>query len=476
MGEYIIVGLILGIAFLVVLLWVAITLRRVVPTNFVHIVQSRRKTTPYGREKEAGNVYYEWPYWLPFLGVTVIRLPESNFDIILTDYEAYDEARLPFQVDVVAFFRIHDAQTAAQRIASFTELKTQLVAVLQGSVRRILATNRLELIMQERSTLGKQFTDEVREQIKEWGVIPVKTIEFMDLKDSAKAQGKVIANIMAKEQSRIEMESRVAVANNLREAELKEIDAQRVVEVQRQEAAQLIGQRTAEKDQLVGISEEQAKQKVLTEGKRTAEIDMEVKRVQDVKAAEIAKDVVIVQSEQDKRMREIDAEAAKSVAVTKAAGEKIATVTIAEGDLQKAKLNAEGVRAEGEAKGAAEQAVLMAPVNSQIALAKEIGENPGYQTYLISIKTVEAQQIVGIEAAKALQNADLKVISNAGSPQEGISKIADLFTTTGGTNLTGMLAALAQTDEGKALVEKVTKTAGTLSSIQDKNETLGSKK
>jgi flotillin len=451
-------GLLVGIALLGVLIWAVVTLRRVVPTNFVHIVQSRRKTTPYGREKGAGNVYYEWPYWLPFFGVTVIMLPESNFDIILSDYEAYDAARLPFQVDVVAFFRIHDAETAAQRIASFTELKTQLLAVLQGSVRRILATNSLELIMQERSTLGTQFTEEVREQIKEWGVTPVKSIEFMDLKDSAKAQGKVIANIMAKEQSRIEMESRVVVANNLREAELKEIDAQRVVEVQRQEAAQLVGQRTAEKEQQVGISEEQAKQKVLTEAKRTAENTMEVKRVQDVRAAEIAKDVIIVQSEQDMRMREIDAEAAKSVAVTRATGEKAATVTIAEGDLQKAKLNAEGIKAEGLARGAAEQAVLMAPVNSQIALAKEIGENPGYQTYLISIRTVEAQQNVGIEAAKALQQADLKVISNAGSPQEGLSKITDLFTTTGGTNMAGMLAALAQTEEGAALVEKVTNT------------------
>jgi flotillin len=389
-------------------------------------------------------------------------LPESNFDIILTDYEAYDEARLPFQVDVVAFFRIHDAQTAAQRIASFAELKSQLISVLQGSVRRILATNRLELIMQERSTLGRQFTEEVREQIKEWGVIPVKTIEFMDLKDSAKAQGRVIANIMAKEQSRIEMESRVAVANNHREAELREIDARRVVDVQRQEAEQLVGQRTAEKEQQVGIAGEQAKQQVLAEAKRTAEINMEVKRVQDVKAAEITKDVAIVQSEQDKRMREIDAAAAKAVAVTKADGEKAATVTIAEGDLQKAKLNAEGIKAEGEARGAAEQAVLMAPVNSQIALAKEIGQNSGYQTYLISVKTVEAQQTVGLEAAKALQQADLKIISNAGSPQEGLAKIADLFTTTGGTHLAGMLAALSQTKEGADLLEKITNTAGAL--------------
>jgi flotillin len=67
---WVIAGLIVGITLLGVLIWAVVSLRRVVPTNFVHIVQSRRKTTPYGREKDAGNVYYEWPDWLPHLGVT----------------------------------------------------------------------------------------------------------------------------------------------------------------------------------------------------------------------------------------------------------------------------------------------------------------------------------------------------------------------------------------------------------------------
>ena len=438
-----------------IILWALIILRRVVPTNMVHIVQSRTKTTPYGRGKAAGNVYYEWPHYIPVIGVTVTRFPESNFDVTLSDYEAYDEARLPFVVDVVAFFRVDNAEVAAQRIASFDELKQQLMAVLQGSVRRILATNRLEIIMQERSALGKQFTEEVREQIKEWGVIPVKTIEFMDLKDSVKAGGKVIANIMAKEQSRIEKESRVVVAENRREAELKEIDAKRVVEVQNQEAVQLVGQRTAQKNREVGIADEQAKQKVLTEAKLTAELSMEVQRVQNVKDAEITRDVVLVEAERNRKQREIDAQA-----------EKVATITKAQGHLEQAKLNAQGIEAEGNAKGAAEQAILMAPVNAQISLAKEIGGNQGYQTYLVSIKQVEAAEHIGMEMAKALQRADIKVISNAGSPQDGITKITDLFTTTGGTNIAGMMAALSQTEEGKALAEKITAVAGTLKGNQ----------
>ena len=423
--------------------------RKVVPTNMVHIVQSAKKTTPYGRNKPAGNVYYKWPSFIPIFGVSVTEYPESNFQVSLNDYEAYDSCRLPFVVDVVAFFRVHDAETAAQRISSFNELRLQLEAVLQGAVRRILATNRLEEIMQERSTLGKEFTEEVKEQIAEWGVIPVKMIEFMDLRDSNKVHNsQVIANIMAKEQSRIEKESRISVAENLREAQLKEIDANRTVEVQKQDAEQQVGLRTATKDREVGIANEQALQEVATQKKVSAERDMEVKKVNSVRQAEINKDVAIVQAEQDRRQREIDAEA-----------EKVATVTKSQGQLEAAKLNAQGIEAEGRAKGVAEQAVLMAPVNTQITLAKEIGSNEGYQQYLIQIRKVEASQEVGIRMADAMQQADLKIIANAGDMQSGIGKLTDVFTPAGGTSVAGMLAALANTDEGKALVGKLTKGA-----------------
>lgn len=437
-----VIGATFGIIAAISVFWVLTLLRKVVPTNMVHIVQSSKKTTPFGRGKNSGNTYYAWPSWIPVIGVTVTQFPESIFQVSLNDYEAYDSARLPFVVDVTAFFRVDNAETVAQRVSSFHELESQLESVLQGSVRRILATNSLEEIMQERSSLGQQFTKEVQDQIKEWGVLPVKTIEFMDIRDSSK--GQVIANIMAKEKSRIEKESRVVVASNMQEAQLKEIDAQRTVEVQQQDAAQQVGQRMAEKEKQVGIANELAHQEVLTQSKLTAERQMEVKKVEDVRAAEISRDVAIVRAEQDQKTLVISAEA-----------EKQSTIAKAEGSLEAAKRNAEGVQAEGIAKAAAEKAMLMAPVDTQITLAKEIGENEGYQQYLITIKQVEISRDVGVELAKAMQNADLKVIANSGDIQSGVSKLGDMFTSTGGTNLSGMLAALAQTSEGKALVDRV---------------------
>jgi flotillin len=41
---------------------VAILLRRVVAPNEVHIVQSSKATTSYGKDTQNGNTYYEWPH------------------------------------------------------------------------------------------------------------------------------------------------------------------------------------------------------------------------------------------------------------------------------------------------------------------------------------------------------------------------------------------------------------------------------
>lgn len=421
------------LAVLVTAVIVALLYRVVVPTNMVHIVQSAKATTSYGRGKATGNTYYKWPSWVPRFGVVVSTFPESVFDISLSNYEAYDQGRLPFVVDIKAFFRVEDSQVAAQRVASFPELSSQLTAVLQGAVRRILATSHLETIMQDRSTLGQQFTEEVDEQLKEWGVCTVKTIEFMDIRDQNGSQ--VIHDIMAKEKSRIDMESRMAVADNNQHAESKEIEAKRIIELSRQEAEQQVGIRTAEKDKAVGIATEKARQETEAEAKTTAERVMDVARVKATKQAEIDKDVKLVEAD------------AQAQAATKQA----------EGELSATLKHAEGVAATGQAEASAETAKLLAPVTAQITLAEKIGQDQGYQNYLITIEQVKASEAVGKAMAASLEKADLKVIANSGDIQSGVSGLGSILSPAGGTNLAGMLSALAQTPEGSAVLDAVIK-------------------
>lgn len=436
---------VLGVVALVatlITIWI-VSLRRVVNTNEVHIVQSAKRTVSYGKDQEAGNTYYQWPSWLPRVGITVIVLPVSVFSLRLREYEAYDSGRLPFVLDLEAFFRIDNSNIAAQRVANFDELNGQLTSILQGAARTILASKTIEEIMQGRAEFGDAFTKEVNEQLKAWGVTTVKNIELMDIRDSNGS--KVIQNIMDKKKSEIERESRVVVAENKKAAENAEINAMREVDINRQLALQQVGIKTAEKDKEVGIANEQASQEIKMQQKVTAEKAMEVVRVENVKAAEIQKDVNIVKAQEQKQTE-----------VVKAEGEKAKTVLIAEGILEQQKREAEAILVKGQSNAEAEKLLQLAPVEAQIVLAKEIGENDSYQQYLVTIRQIEANQAIGVEQAKALDKADIKVIANNGSVTDGLSSIGDLFTSKGGTGIAAALEGLAQSEVGKQLLNKVT--------------------
>lgn len=418
-----------GIVLLGVVL--ALIFRRVVPTNMVHIVQSSKKTTSYGTGQNSGNVYYEWPASLPILGVTVIKMPVSNFDLSLKGYTAYDADRVPFDVDVTAFFQIEDTNMAAQRVESFGELKNQLEAIVQGAVRKILASDNIDSIMLERSKFGDAFTQEVSEELKNWGVRPVKNMELMDIRDADGSN--VIENIMAKKKSAIEKESRVEVAQNHRDAQLAEIDARRETDIRQQEADKVVGQRTAEKEQAIGIANELAQQEIREQQKATREKDMAVRRVEEVRQAEIDKDKAVVKASQDRET----------------------TVIIAEGELEAERKAAEAVRVRGEADAEAKKLMELAPIQAQIELAKEIGENEGYQRYLIAIEAIAAQLKIGTAQAEALAKADVKVIANGASASDGVNSAAGILSSKTGTNMASLLESLSQSDLGKQLVEKI---------------------
>jgi len=328
----------------------------------VHIVQVRNKTVIHGHGHAGGNVYYKIPASIPRFGITVTEYPLSVFAISLSNYSAYDIGRLPFVVDITAFFRIEAPEKAAERVANFSELNEQLTEVLEGTVRRVLATNRLEEIMEDRAKLGQEFTTEVVSQLGEWGVTTVKMIEFMDIRDTDSSQ--VISDIMAKEQSRISRESRETVAGNNQQAETKEIEANRAVEMSRIEAEATVGQREAEKNQSVGIAKEKSIQEVQAEAKTTTERMMDVRLVEGVRQAEIDRDVAVVNAEKDQKVQVVNAQAAKEALIIKAEAEKESTIQIAEGAKQSTLKEADGVQAIGTARADAEKQMLLAPVNA----------------------------------------------------------------------------------------------------------------
>lgn len=434
----------------------AIVFRRVVEPNETHIVQGRKKTTIYGQSKDgnletegadlwiAKNAYWAWPSWVPVIGVQIIKMPLSIFAIKEKEYDAYDVGKVPFVVDITAFFRINKPAIAAKRIANLVEVEEQLHEILRGAARKVLAFHDIEEIMLERSKFGQMFTEETDSQLEAWGVTNVKNIELMDIRDPRDESSQTINDIMARKKAFINKESRVEVAAHQRDAGIAEIDAQRDVELQGQDAKQKVGERTATQVRQVGIADEHAQQEIKTEQRETAERDMAVLQVNTVREAEINRDAEVVQAEE-----------VKLTNIIKAEGIKQQTILVAEGDLKNQTLNAEGLLAEGTAKAEANRLSEMSVVTPQIALAEEIGENEGYQKYLVDIRNVEKEEIVGVEKAKAFQNADIKIISNAGDAGTGLNKVMDVFSSNGGTSLAAMVEAFKQTPAGQKVFEKL---------------------
>ena len=466
MTETIYLSLLYGVPSLIglVLLIYILKLRRIVPTNVVHIVQRGNTTTSYGVGKTS-NVYYEWPGWLPRFGVTVRELPVSNFDIELEKYEAYDKDRVPFVVDVKAFFRIGDTNVAAEKVESFDELKGQLKNVVQGAVRSILAKSKLEEIMEERSVFGKQFTEAVNTDLKNWGVEAIKSIELMDVRDAE--DSRVIQQIMLKRMSAIDKESRVEVAKNRQEAEQAELEAEQEISVKRADTERIAGEARAKSQQAVGvanakslevsgIAEQNSLMKIAEAKKTTEEKNMEVVRVTQVKQSEINKESEIIDAEKRQRTIEIEAEAEKFRVKTDAEAQLEARRKESEGIEAVGTAEAKVIAAKGKSNAEAKKADQLASVVAQTELAKEIGENQGYQDYLIREKTVDKDQVVEVAQAeaygRALEKADLKILANSGDVQSGMSKFTDILSSKGGTQINGLIEALKQTPEGKNLV------------------------
>ena len=471
MQTLILPALLVGVpsVFLFGVLFYILSLRRIVPTNVVHIVQRGSQTVSYGVGKES-NVYYEWPAWLPILGVSVRELPVSNFDIDLIEYSAYDKDRVPFVVDVKAFFHIKDTNVAAEKVESFEELKGQLRNVVQGAVRSILAKSKLEEIMEERSIFGEQFTKAVNSDLKNWGVESIKNIELMDVRDANDSN--VIHQIMAKRMSAIDMESRTEVAKNQKTAKQAELEAQKEVDVTTAETERIAGEAKARSQQAIGIAnaesmkrsgiaEQESISEIAEAEKMTAERKMEVVKVNQIKQAEIDKQRAIINAEEEKQRVEIAAQANKYKLETDATARLEASKRDAEGVQTIGQAEAEVIKAKGMSEAESKKAMELAGVTAQTTLAKEIGENKPYQEYLIKIKEVEVSQVIGVtqyEAiAKALSNADLKLLVNSGDVHSGLGSLTDLFTAKGASQLNGMVEGLKQTDEGKKLLSVLNK-------------------
>ena len=210
-----------------------------------------------------------------------------------------------------------------------------------------------------------------------------------------------------------------------------------------------------------GVAEQESISEIAEAEKMTAERKMEVVKVNQIKQAEIDKQRAIINAEEEKQRVEIAAQANRYKLETDATARLEASKRDAEGVQTIGQAEAEVIKAKGMSEAESKKAMELAGVTAQTTLAKEIGENKPYQEYLIKIKEVEVSQVIGVtqyEAiAKALSNADLKLLVNSGDVHSGLGSLTDLFTAKGASQLNGMVEGLKQTDEGKKLLSVLNK-------------------
>ena len=436
--------IVIGIA---ISIYVVTKLRKVVPTNEVHIVQRWSKSVPYWKSLQWWNVYLAWAPWVPIFWVAVQKLPLSIFSLQLTGYKAYDNWKVPFQVDITAFFEIKDPVLAAEKIFTISELEEQLNETVKWVVRKILASIDVVDIMESRSDIKEEFYKEVFSAVKAWWV-DLKNVEFMDIKDAEGSQ--VITNIMMKKRSLIEAESEIEVAENQKNAiiekenkesearakaaeaksraDIIESDARRLADLKKIENDKITQNQDIEKDRILSIQKEVSKQNFYEAEKETKIKMLAVKQVEDEKNAEIEKNIEIIRAEKQKQKAIIEAEWSKIQVELQAEAEKNKIEFI-----WLAKAKELDYIWTAEAKNKAQMADSLNAFTSDSL------------NFMIKQLDIHLAEVVDLEKAKALSNADIKVISTGVNGWEWVKSFMDLFSANCWANIGAMVEAAKNT-------------------------------
>lgn len=471
-----------------VIVTILINLRRVVPTNEVHIVQRKKTSEVYGRWFKWGNIYISWPSWVPLFWVEVQRLPLSIFTLQLNGYKAYDSGKVPFIVDVTAFFVIKDPELAAQKIFNIQELKNQLNEILKWVVRKTLASKDIIEIMESRVEIKDEFYNEVFSAVKDWGV-DLKNVEFMDIRDPDDNSSRVIDNIMNKKRSQIEAESQIEVAENQKRATIEkeakdseararaaeaksradivEYDSRREADLKRIENEKLTQNLEIEKEKVLSMQKEEAKQKLYESTKITREKELAIKQLEEEKRAEINKNIELIKAEEQKQKALIDAEAEAKTLEMEAQAKK--TAKELEAQAEKARIEAIWI---AEAKKIDFMGTAEAKNKSE--MAKALNEfSPEALHYMIRELEAKLSEVVDLEKARALAKADIKVISTGENGGNGVQNFMDLFSANGGASLWAMVENFKNTVGEEKAQEFISKfTWGNKKSIPENKQVI----
>jgi len=360
---------------------------RIVPPMQAHLVVTstgRWVVSPDEKIADDGRrTYFAIPSWVPWLGRTV-RVMDMTIKEIILQQETYEKGQARYNVKSSTKYRIRDAKRAAETFVDDDELQSQLQEVINSSVRAVTVRYDVVEARALKSKMGEEITKEMTDDLEKWG-LELVTFQLVDFQDTDKSS--IISDISKRREVEIQSTTREQNAEKIKQARLKEAEASEVATQREIQKDQRIGEQMQIKDQLV------AEQEKLAEVKKYAVLE-----VQTIRQAEIDKGQAIIKAEQERAMEEIGK--------------------------QKKKLEGEGdrLRAEEQAKGAAapirEKGYAEADAKEKLQAALNKFKDEAIRA-LVAEQIVAMQRDVGIETAKALANADLKVFAGGDGAKSG---------------------------------------------------------
>jgi len=377
------IGLILGGVVLFVFIICLFAWYRIVDPSEAHLV-----ATPSGKfvaspDEKVGDrrTYFAIPSWIPFIG-RAIRIMDVTIKEIPMEQETIEKNQARYNVRSSTKFRVKNVKQSAETFISDNDLQEQLKEIVRAGVRAITVQYDVVDARAKKREIEKKIREEIVDDLNNWGLelINFQLVEFKDTEDS-----KIITNISKRSEVEIEARTREQNAEKLKQAKIKEADAD-----------EKSRQREIERDRVVGEQEQLKAQKIAEKEKTAQEKAYEVIRVKTIQQANIDKEKAIVLANQRKETEEIN----KKQKLLEGQGDRARAEELAKGDA--APILEKGL-AEAKAKDKLQEALNKFGNDAIRALVAE--------------KVVAMQEKVGVETAKALTQADVKVF--AGGGEEG---------------------------------------------------------
>lgn len=400
MIEFVLIGLAVLIAIC------AFAWYRIVPPTQAHLVVTPRTKMIVSSDDEISTdgkrTYFAIPAGIPFIG-RQIRVMDLTIKEIVLGQDSYEKNQARFNVKSSTKFRISDVNRAAETFDDDDELIKQLQEVIVASINAVAAKYDVVEMRSKKQEMSNAIHKEMQDDLKQWG-LELKSFQLIDFRDTA--DSKIISDISKRREVEIEARTREENAEKIKQARIKEAEAEEIART-----------REIVKDQVIAEKEENKKQKISEQEKLAEEKRFDVVRVQQVKQAEIDKDTAIVLANQKKEAEAINKETKK----LEGEGDRLKQEEIAKGD-------AAPILQKGLAEAQAKEKL-------QLALNK-FGDKA--IRALVAEKIVEMQKEVGVETAKALTAADVKVFAGG----DGEAK--------NGFDLGKMIAAMSASNESSA--------------------------